>query len=104
LARSSISVFRFAALGVAVAAFMLAGCGRKGSLDPPPASSTQAQPPAQQAQTLSIPNETVTPASASAQAPKYEAAANVDSAIGSDGRPVASKGQKKRLPIDWLIE
>jgi len=37
---------RLALIGVALAALTLAGCGRKGPLDPPPGASMAAPPPA----------------------------------------------------------
>ncbi len=37
--------FRLALVGVAVASLTLAGCGRKGPLDPPPGASVVAPPP-----------------------------------------------------------
>jgi predicted small lipoprotein YifL len=67
-------VLRVAALGALLLALglTLAACGRKGPLDPPPASL--AGPP--------------------------------QSAIETDaeGRPIAPPGQKKRLPIDVLLD
>ena len=81
---SSRPVFRFATFGVLAAALLLAGCGRKGPLDPPPAASL-AQPAAE------------------AQ-PGAGAAAGQTVDYGADGKPLAPKGQKKKLPIDWLID
>jgi predicted small lipoprotein YifL len=67
-------VLRTAALAALLLALgvTLSACGRKGPLDPPPASL--AGPP--------------------------------QSAIETDaeGRPIAPPGQKKRLPIDWLLD
>ena len=66
----------FAVLRVAVLAALLApglsACGRKGPLDPPPASLAGPQ----------------------------------QSAIETDaeGRPLAPPGEKKRLPIDFLLD
>ena len=66
----------FAVLRVAVLAALLApglsACGRKGPLDPPPASLAGQQP-----STLEI---------------------------DAEGRPIAPPGEKKRLPIDWLLD
>ena len=55
----------------------LAGCGRKGPLDLPP-SAAIAQPPG----------------TAAVEAP----------AVGPDGRPLAPAGNKRRLPIDPLLD
>ena len=71
----SVRSLRFAVLGILV--LTLAGCGRKGPLDLPPSAAIN-QPPG----------------TAAAEAP----------AVGSDGRPVAPAGNKKRLPIDWLLD
>ena len=73
---SDLRLARIAAIGALIAALGLAGCGRKGPLDLPPSAAIN-QPPG----------------SAAAEAP----------AIGPDGRPVAPAGNKKPLPIDWLL-
>jgi predicted small lipoprotein YifL len=86
--RSSRLILRFAALGALVAAFALAGCGRKGPLDPPPGTSMQ-QPVAQEQS-----GSGETPGQSGAQAIEY----------GPDGRPLAPQGRKKKLRADWLID
>ena len=78
--------FRIAALGAVAVSLLLAGCGRKGPLDLPPANSMQ---PAQGQSDAGA-----APAQPPVQGP----------AFGSDGRPIAPAGQKKRLPGDWLID
>jgi predicted small lipoprotein YifL len=65
------------ALGILALALALSGCGRKGPLDLPPSAAIN-QPPG----------------TAAAEAP----------AVGPDGRPVAPAGNKKRLPIDWVLD
>ena len=65
-----------ALLGTGILVLAVTGCGRKGPLDLPPSAAIN-QPPE----------------SAAAEAP----------AIGPDGRPVAPAGNKKPLPIDWLL-
>ena len=82
------SFIRFAALGVLVVTLALAGCGRKGPLDPPPAASMQE--PAAQGQ------------SGSGEAPSQSGAQGIE--YGPDGRMLAPRGQKKKLPADWLID
>jgi predicted small lipoprotein YifL len=85
--QSSRHLYRYFTLGVLVTAFLLSACGRKGPLDPPPGSS--AQPPANvqsdmddsSAQPGTKPNE-----------------------FGQDGRPVAPRGVKRKLPGDALID
>jgi len=69
---------RIAVIGALVAALGLAGCGRKSSLDPPPAASVAGQGPVQ-------------PDDAAGIAP--------------DGRPVAPPpAQKRRFFLDWLLD
>jgi predicted small lipoprotein YifL len=76
----------FAVLGALAAALSLAGCGRKGPLDPPPAA---APPPPQ--------------AAAPAAGVSAGAGTTSSQAFDSNGQPVAPKGPKKHLPIDWLL-
>jgi len=68
-------VLRVAAVGALLFALglTLSACGRKGPLDPPPASLAGPQQPA---------------------------ALEID----AQGRDIAPPGQKKRLPIDWLLD
>jgi len=68
------SVLRVAALGALLlaAGLTLSACGRKGPLDPPPASLADTQPSVLE--------------------------------IDAEGRPIAPPGEKKRLPIDWLLD
>ncbi|HXF89795.1 MAG TPA: lipoprotein [Xanthobacteraceae bacterium] len=68
-------------------ALLLAACGRKGPLDLPPAASVQ---PSGDGQTEG--------GAASAQ----RAAQPIE--YGPDGRPLAPRGPKRQLPIDWLID
>jgi predicted small lipoprotein YifL len=69
-------LLKTAAIGLAVCAFALAGCGRKGGLDPPPGAAIADQPVAGQPR----------------------------AAPGADGKPAAPQGAKQRTPIDWLID
>jgi predicted small lipoprotein YifL len=71
------SVRRLPLVVLGILAFALSGCGRKGPLDLPPSAAIN-QPPG----------------TAAAEAP----------AVGPDGRPIAPAGNKKRLPIDWLLD
>ena len=70
------SVRRLPLVVLGILALALSGCGRKGPLDLPPSAAIN-QPPG-----------------TAAEAP----------AVGPDGRPVAPAGNKKRLPIDWLLD
>jgi predicted small lipoprotein YifL len=70
-------IARIAVIGALVAALGLAGCGRKGGLDPPPsaaAASTEGVPPG--------------------AAPQG----------GPNGQPPAPPPLPKHTPIDWLID
>jgi len=67
---------RIAVIGALVATLGVAGCGRKGGLDPPPAAAVADQAPA---------------------------TGGSGPGIGPDGRPVAPPGQKKSFFLDWLI-
>jgi predicted small lipoprotein YifL len=70
---------RIAVIGALVAALGLAGCGRKGGLDPPPGASAADQ-------------------GATGQ-PGPEAA------VGPDGKALApGRGPQRRTPIDWLLD
>jgi predicted small lipoprotein YifL len=69
------SVRRLPLVVLGIVALALSGCGRKGPLDLPPSAAIH-QPPGTAAEA---------------------------SAIGPDGRPVAPAGNKKPLPIDWLL-
>jgi predicted small lipoprotein YifL len=74
---SDLRLARIAVIGALVAALGLAGCGRKGGLDPPPG--------------------------ASAVDPNAVAQPGVEPEIGPDGKPVPPRPQR-RTPIDWLID
>jgi predicted small lipoprotein YifL len=73
---------------VAALALALAACGRKGALDPPPGGYVLEQ---QQGKT-----------------PVTRKGEERPRAIGpeddDEGRPVVSRGPKKKLPADWLID
>jgi predicted small lipoprotein YifL len=74
---SDLRLARIAAIGALVAVLGLAGCGRKGGLDPPPGA---------------------TAADTSVSRPDLEPV------IGPDGRVIApSQGPKRSTPIDWLL-
>lgn len=74
---SDLRLARIAAIGALVAALGLAGCGRKGGLDPPPGA---------------------TAADTSVSRPDLEPA------IGPDGKVIAApQGPKRDTLIDWLL-
>jgi predicted small lipoprotein YifL len=84
--------YRLAVIGALAAALALAGCGRKGVLDPPPSASIAepAQPPAGGVANM---NPLAQPA-------KPE----TNKAFGPNGEPIAPKGPKKPLFLDWFID
>ncbi|MEX1083951.1 MAG: lipoprotein [Xanthobacteraceae bacterium] len=83
---------RFVLFGALAAALALAGCGRKGPLDPPP-SAAVAQPAPAAAQVSGMGANSAAPPAQSG--PK---------SFDADGRPIAPPGAKKPLLLDWLID
>ena len=82
-----------AVIGMFAAALTLAGCGRKGPLDPPP--SENAPVPAKRASSSPSLNPLAT----------REKRTTTPAAFDADGRPVApANAPKKHLPMDWLID
>ena len=80
--------FRAGMIGVLAALLLLPGCGRKGPLDPPPASSAL-QPAA--------------PAPAPS-GPGAPAARATQQDFDENGKPIAPPGQKQRQWLDWLLD
>jgi predicted small lipoprotein YifL len=77
LAVTAPSLFRLAATGTLALSFALAGCGRKGPLDPPPQAQVQPGDQVQQAP----------------QGPTEDAY----------GNPIVPTGPKKKFFLDWLL-
>ena len=73
---------RMTVIAALALALPLAACGRKGPLDPPPASVASPDYPQG----------------------SQSASSSDGQLVGPDGRPVAASGAKKRLPIDWLLD
>ena len=72
---------------IGVLALALAGCGRKGALDPPPGGYV-------------LEPRTNTPVTPRGEAlPKRTGPAYDD-----DGKPIAPEGPKRRTPADWLLD
>jgi hypothetical protein len=67
---------RFAALGALAAALALAGCGRKSGLDAPPMAA----------------------------AGDLQASGQPGAAPMPDGKPVSPPAEKRKSPLDWLID
>ena len=84
--RRNRSLILFAIIGAV--ALTLAGCGRKGALDPPPGGYALE------------PATTNTPVTGRGAAlPK-----RTGPAYDEEGKPIAPEGPKRRTPADWLID
>ena len=76
---SGLWLVRIAVIGALIGALGLAGCGRKGGLDPPPASVVDQ-------------NAVVQPGQGGA-------------ALGPDGKALPpAPALRRRTPIDWLLD
>ena len=71
-----------ALIGALAAALLVAGCGRKGALDPPPGGWELSTGP------------TATPVTRTPARPAFDEA----------GKPIAPAGPKRKTPADWLID
>jgi predicted small lipoprotein YifL len=85
---------RLALIGAFVAAFALAGCGRKGPLDPPPSASLAGEPQGHAPAPLSSNGQ---------QKPIGGEVRQGEAGIDHNGQPVAAKGQRKHIPLDVLL-
>lgn len=85
---------RLATIGVLVAALGLAGCGRKGPLDPPPGASLEGVTQPDMPNLMSS-NGRATPIGGEAP--------DGNPGVGPNGQPLAPKGPKKRIPLDVLL-
>ena len=86
---------RPALIGALVACLALAGCGRKGPLDPPPGASAtgEAEP-----QSSGLLTPMVSPIGGGGGK-----TSSAESALGPDGRPLAPKGPKRSFVLDGLL-
>jgi predicted small lipoprotein YifL len=73
-------------LGTAIAVLGLTGCGRKNNLDPPASAAATAEPVQS-----SIPANQRT-------------ATGAPAGFGRDGQATAPVGEKRRIPLDALID
>jgi len=85
---SSYPIVRIATFGVLIVALLLAGCGRKGPLDLPPIDAVQQQ------------GQGTDQSGAAASQPRSSGPIEYN----VDGRPLAPRGQKKKLPGDVLLD
>jgi predicted small lipoprotein YifL len=90
--RSIPSFSKLTAVGLIAAACLLAGCGRKAGLDLPPGAVAEQQ---QNGATA-------------AEIAEQNSASNLQSQVyrppGSSSIAVAPKGQKKRIPLDAILD
>ena len=89
------TLLRLALIGVLAASLGLAGCGRKGPLDPPPGASLEGVPQA------TMPGLMSTNTNDPQQNVGGQPTDNPQ--LGPDGRPLAPKGAKKSIPLDALL-
>lgn len=87
-------LFRLALAGALVASFALAGCGRKGPLDPPPGASLQGEPQANMPGLMSDKGNS---------GPIGGQAKGGYSGVDENGQPLAPKGPQKRIFLDGLL-
>jgi predicted small lipoprotein YifL len=85
-------LYRLALVGALAASFALAGCGRKGPLDPPPGASMANEP---QAQNPLLMNPIAAPIGGQTT--------DENPGVGANGQPQAPKGAKKTIPLDVLL-
>jgi len=76
---------RLATAAALAAAVALSGCGRKGALDPPPGGMVLENRPGM---------TPVTGRGVQQPRPEYD----------ENGRPIAPEGERRRTPLDWLID
>lgn len=87
-------LLRLALVGVLAAALGLAGCGRKGPLDPPPGASLEGVPQASMPELMSDKGNA---------GPIGGQAKGGYSGVDESGQPLAPKGPQKRIPLDVLL-
>ncbi len=87
-------LFRIALAGALAASFALAGCGRKGPLDPPPGASLEGVPQANMPQLMSDKGNT---------GPIGGQARGGYTGVDEHGQPLAPKGPQKRFFLDGLL-
>jgi predicted small lipoprotein YifL len=83
-----------------MAALALAGCGRKGGLDPPPSAAASPQQPAQQQGVGLSPLTAEQPSEPASQ----KSVLGERAGIGSGGAAIAPVGKKRHIPLDVLID
>jgi predicted small lipoprotein YifL len=87
-------LFRLALVSALAASFALAGCGRKGPLDPPPGASLEGVPQANMPELMSDKGNS---------GPIGGQAKGGYTGVDEKGQPVAPKGPQKRIFLDGLL-
>lgn len=93
-------------LGAVIAALGLSGCGRKGPLDLPPSAAVDApaQNQPQQGNAQQGPGFTSFGSTQPREPESQRTAIGERAGVASDGRPIAPRGEKRRIPLDALID
>jgi predicted small lipoprotein YifL len=99
LTRCDSPLARLALAAALVAALGLAGCGRKGALDPPPGAAAEGPPPAQPVSGLAGAMRPPVPGQTTAMPVE-----NTEVAFDAQGNPIAGKSQRQRFFLDFLLE
>jgi predicted small lipoprotein YifL len=90
---------KLAALGLLLSACLLAGCGRKGPLDLPPGAAAQAPAVSRSSEESTDPNSRMQNSGSNAADPSLFGGPST-----SNGPMVAPRGEKKRIPIDAILD
>ena len=103
-AESSLSrpYLRLAIIGALAAALGLAGCGRKGPLDPPPTAAAPGAQPQATSQPAGIMAPFGSPSPGGGQTANSGGAGG-GAGVDDNGQAVAPKGEHKRIPLDSLL-
>ena len=88
-------LLRLALIGALAASLGLAGCGRKGPLDPPPGASLEGVPQPDMPGVMSTNRPAAAPIGGGSQ--------DGNAGVGPDGQPLAPKGPHKRIFLDGLL-
>lgn len=87
-------LLRLAMIGALAVTLGLAGCGRKGPLDPPPGASLTGEPQANMPELMSN-NHGAAPIGGQAQ--------DGNPGVDANGQPIAPKGPDKHFVLDSLL-
>jgi predicted small lipoprotein YifL len=93
---------RLAVIGALAAALGLAGCGRKGPLDPPPAAAAPTGQPAESTQPGFM-TPFGGPPGTSSSTGQIASGGGGGAGVDASGQAVAPKGPHKSIPLDVLL-